>query len=688
MMTEPRLTALALRAGIQIDWTDVAGRDHTVTPAVLRTLLGHMGLPADSDDDIEASEQRLNHDLDRPPPMVIGTAGSPIPLPGTRADDVASFQLTFETGGRLTGTLEPSPGGRLQVPAQTRYGYHELCFAGRRLTLAVAPTRCATLADCCGGAPRKMWGLSAQIYSLRDDWAATGAGDYSALARLARSAAGRGCHAIAISPVHAMFSALPERCSPYAPSSRLFCNAIYIDPLQTFAPDALAAAIRAHDGALLREPAASSLVDWPEVARIRLAILRQLFEHFPENATRLLQHDFREYQRRAGAALQAHALFEALHAHFGRNGMSSWRTWPAAYHDPAAPAAAAFAREHARDVEFHAFLQWLAERGLDHAHQSALDSGMEIGLIGDLAVGTSPDGSHAWSRQPDILPGLSPGAPPDIYNPAGQAWGLCTFGPRALRQRGYAAYIEMLRANLRHTGGVRIDHVMGMQRTWMVPDGAAPADGAYVRYPLTDLLHLTALESVRHRAIIMGENLGTVPDGFNQRIHAQGMLGMSVLWFERNHEGFKPAPQWEEHNIATTSTHDLPTVAGWWTERDLDWQETLSRDTPIDTAPRRAERVHERYLLWNAIKPPQCDPAPPQAPPIGPTLAWVGRTPAPLALIPLEDLLGVVEQPNLPGTVDEHPNWRRRLPLSVQGIFREPDILGRLDTLNHAREGS
>src|SRR5690606_13692586 len=190
-----------------------------------------------------------------------------------------------------------------QLPAQTRIGYHRLSFGRHQLTLAIAPARCASLADRCGGAPGHLWGLNAQIYSLRDDWAATGAGDYSALARLARSAAGKGCQAIAISPVHAMFSAAPERCSPYSPSSRLFCNTLYIDPLQTFSPAALAAAVRASEGPPLREPADRSLVDWPEIARIRLAILRQLFLAFPDNATRLLQHDFHEYRRRAGEAL-------------------------------------------------------------------------------------------------------------------------------------------------------------------------------------------------------------------------------------------------------------------------------------------------------------------------------------------------------------------------------------------------
>jgi 4-alpha-glucanotransferase len=292
--------------------------------------------------------------------------------------------------------------------------------------------------------------------------------------------------------------------------------------------------------------------------------------------------------------------------------------------------------------------------------------------------------SHAWSHREDLLVGLSVGAPPDELNADGQAWGLTTFSPRALRRGGYAPFIAMLRAALRHAGGLRIDHVLGLNRLWLVPRGAAPTQGAYLRYPLDDLLGLVALESWRHRAVMIGEDLGTVPAGFRERMDAAGLLGLRVLWFEREHGLYTDPSRWSARAVATTSTHDVATVRGWWLGRDLDWQARLGRR--VDGA----QRAQERRALWAAFghagvaggaQPADDDPAPV----LDAAVRHVARARSELAVVPLEDLVGEAEQPNLPGTLDEHPNWRRRHGAPTPELLAQPAVAARLDSLRRAR---
>jgi 4-alpha-glucanotransferase len=319
---------------------------------------------------------------------------------------------------------------------------------------------------------------------------------------------------------------------------------------------------------------------------------------------------------------------------------------------------------------------------------------MPVGLIADLAVGADRAGSQAWSRKSQMIHGLSVGAPPDIINNRGQDWGLGAFSPHAMQARGFEAYIEMLRAVFAHCGGVRIDHVLGLARLWMVPDGASSAEGGYLRYPMEDLLRLIALESHRHRAIVIGEDLGTVPAGFDTRIASAGLLGIRVLYFETDGGHFRPPSAWSNQAIATTTTHDLPTVAGWWTGRDLAWRERLDLLAVGETLEAaQAHRADERNAMWqafhhagvtNAWLPGHATAADAEAV-VDAALGYVALTPAPLALIPIEDALGLVEQPNLPGTVETHPNWRRRLPAVADELFARPEVQRRFARLNQTR---
>jgi 4-alpha-glucanotransferase len=330
------------------------------------------------------------------------------------------------------------------------------------------------------------------------------------------------------------------------------------------------------------------------------------------------------------------------------------------------------------------FLQWVADRAFADAQFQARSAGMRIGLVADLAVGMDATGSHAWSRPSDVLGGASIGSPPDAFNAAGQNWTLAAISPRAMVETGFGPFLATLRAALRHAGGVRIDHVMGLARLWLVPDGMDPTQGAYLSYPAEDLLRLVALESHRHRAVVIGEDLGTLPWGFADRLADHAVAGMRVLWFEREDDGFKPSGLWSPTAVAMSSTHDLTPVAGWWRGTDIAARAELDQYAD-GGATERAQRDSDRARLWQAIDPAEPVPAEP-APVVDAALRFVARSPSRLALIPLEDALGLEDQPNLPGTIDEHPNWRRRLDRPVDEALADPAVARRLAVIRRERQ--
>ncbi|MCY1401378.1 4-alpha-glucanotransferase [compost metagenome] len=313
---------------------------------------------------------------------------------------------------------------------------------------------------------------------------------------------------------------------------------------------------------------------------------------------------------------------------------------------------------------------------------------MSIGLIADLAVGADGGGSQAWSRQDELLASLTVGAPPDILNRTGQGWGISAFSPEGLVRNGFRAFIEMLRANFAHCGGLRIDHVMGLQRLWVIPNGSPPADGAYLYYPVDDLLRLLTLESHRHQAIVLGEDLGTVPDGLREKLIARSMLGMRVLLFEQDNTHFKPILDWPDNALATTSTHDLPTLNGWWHGRDIDWNARLGMVDASGEIEWRQHREREREGLRRALsQDPQNfrEESHETDQVLDASVRFLGHTRAPLVLLPLEDALGVEQQANLPGTTDTHPNWSRRLPGYSEALLDGADAARRLELLACAR---
>jgi 4-alpha-glucanotransferase len=642
-MNDAAIRQLARQAGIAVDWTDAADRAQRVSTPSLVRILGALGLPCRTDSEQQESARRLRA-AHANPPLVTATVGTPTPLAGL--DRAMTAELVLEDGWRQSLAL-----GEDSLPPVATPGYHRLRYAGREIVLAVAPRRCVTVGDIAGGA--KLWGLAVQLYSLRRS-GDLGIGDTTGLRALAASAAARGADAVALSPTHSLFPSDPNRYGPYSPSNRLFLNPLLADPADALGAERVVAA------AGNEAPQNRPLIDWTEDARAKFDLLLRLYNDFAvrDLAPRTpLAGRYKAFVADRGTALEKHASFEAEKA---------GGTVPTAY---------------------FLFLQWVADVSFARAQADARAAGMRIGLISDLAVGLDRGGSQVAADPADFLSGLTVGAPPDLFNPKGQDWGLTSFSPQALVESGFDSFIATLRATLRHAGGVRIDHAMGLKRLWLVPEGASPAEGAYLAYPLDDLMRLLALESHRHRAVVIGEDLGTVPPDFRQRCREIGLAGMDVLWFQRDGRRFQAPEQWRDDAVAMTSTHDLPTVAGWWQGADLDLRRGLGLVKEGDSS----ERDEDRRALWRTFVKAKVarggPPAPTQtASVVDAAMGFVARAPDPLALVPLEDIIGTVEQPNLPGTVGEHPNWRRRFARPAAELLDEPAAARRLDILREGRK--
>ena len=657
-MSGQGLKDLAKAAGLAVDWTDFRGGRRTVSDDAMRIILAALGLSANSRGEIVASLDRLAAERRARPPMITAVRGRPVRLAGCAGRAV----LVLETGERRDIVLKADRAGQVTFRAPMAIGYHWLEVGDEATQLAVGPARALDIADLTGG--RKAWGVAAQLYSLNEggDF-----GDFGDLARFAHRMGEAGADAVAVSPTHALFAADLGRYAPYGPSTRLFLNPLYTS------------AVRRAGGE------AGPLIDWPEGAAAKMQALRADYAALAKTGKH--RAAFEAFVREGGAPLLSHARFEALDARFRPTGLYHWRDWPDDFSDAASTAVSALAADDP-EVEVHLYLQWRVDDAAAAAQGSARRAGMAAGLICDLAVGMDGAGSHAWSRPADVLNGVTIGAPPDLLAHDGQTWGLTTFSPTALRAEGFEPFLATVRAALRHAGGVRIDHAIGLEHLWVTPEGAKAAEGAYLRYPFEDLLRLLALESHRHRAIVIGEDLGTVPPGFRARTTAAGVAGMRVLWFEQTKAGgFRAPSRWGRRAAAMTTTHDLPTVAGWWSGHDIDWRERLGAE-PDDVAAARQDRARDAGRLWRAMresgaaagagpKPSQTDAV------VDAALIHVASADCDLVLIAMEDVLGELEQPNLPGMTAPHPNWRRRQPPG-NGLD-QPKVQARLKRLNKAR---
>lgn len=637
-VSDEQLDGLARQAGIDPAWWDIGGGRHAVSPETKRALLAAMHLPAATRGDFMASRARLNS-APPLPSVVTGRVGRMLALPvGQPAPRWATLLREDGTTERWpvdgdTLSMPPLPAGRHRLLPEDRW--ENPCH------VIVAPEGCFLPAVLRGGEHR--FGIAAQLYALRsrDD---QGIGDFTTLRHLVAEAARAGAAMIGLNPLHALFPHDRQQTSPYHPSDRRFLDPIYIDV--SGLPGGAAAPV-------------PGPVDHAAVWRHKREVLRQAVRPVQAMADGLRQF----------------ATFEAIADALGS---SHWQAWPEELRHPDAPGVARFAGRHADEVAFHAFAQTLAEQQLAEAAEAARREGVSLGFYRDLAVGAAPEGAEAWAVQDTLMFAVSVGAPPDPFSATGQVWCLPPPNPAAMRRDGYAAFDALLAANMRHAGALRIDHVMGLRRLFVIPDGATAADGAYLTYPVDDLLAVTALRSQRARCLVVGEDLGTVPEGMAEALAANDILSYSVLWFERRDGRFRPAAEWRHLAAACVSTHDLPTLAGWWSGADIDEKQAIGLLSEAAAAGARAERVRDRTELVEllqdaALLDEEADPLQPITDPIAAAVhAFVSGTPALLALVQADDLAGETVAVNLPGTDRERPNWRRRLGTDVADLLHAP----------------
>ena len=649
------LDRLAREAGIAPFWWDIAGRRHDVGEETKRSLLAAMRLPAASPSDIAESLARLGAAraaAPLPPAMVV-RGGVPITVPLGPSTRGGWLSLVREDGGEARFPLPPNQPRQVVLPPLP-IGRHLLRLEGgpeARCHLAVVPPRCH-LPDALAAA-RRRFGIAAHLYALRRA-GDQGIGDFTALGMLGAAAAGEGAAMVGLNPLHARFPTAPDRASPYHPSDREFLDPIYID---------VAALPGAADERFVGL-AAQDNVDYPGVWAAKRKILEAAFA-----GGAAADPGFEEFVAAGGETLRRFAIFEAI-AEEERS--THWQRWPEALRHPLAPGIAGFAAAHEARVRFAAFLQFVAERQLAVA---AGRSGLALGLYRDLAVGAAPDGAEAWRRQDALLTGVSIGAPPDPFSTAGQVWSLPPPDPLAMAREGYAGFAALLGANMRHAGALRIDHAMGLQRLFLVPDGAAARDGAYLAYPLQDLLGQLALESVRAGCLVVGEDLGTVPAGLPEALAEANVLSYRVLWFEREGAAFRRPARWPARAAACVSTHDLPTLAGWWGGDDIAERRALGLLEAEAAAEAMAERARDKAALLallgeEGLLEGTYDSGAPMSPALAHAVhALIAVSPALLALVQADDLAGERLAVNLPGTDRERANWRRRLRGDIAGLF-------------------
>jgi 4-alpha-glucanotransferase len=627
------LFAEAKARGIQTEFLDGQGHRRVTDEAALKIVLE--SLPP------QTPGLLIGH------PVVV-RAGQP-----ARAGLLPSAKLptTWKiTAGQKVVAKNVAPGRVIVLPEGLPLGVYRLEITDADSTTEDVPLISAP-ARAFAGDFERCWLLAVQLYGIRSrrNW---GIGDFTDLQGLIELAFRLGADGVGLNPLHALFDNRPGDCSPYSPNSRLFLNALYTDveklPGFKLDPETKAALTRIR---------ALDVVDYVAVAGLKWQALRAGFAAFKGNATAAELQDFDRFRDERGALLSRFACFEALRHEFA----GPWWEWPPEWRQPD-DAACADLRTGARgsEIEFVEFVQWSADRQLGAASDLAKKLGMKVGLYLDVAVGVQADGFDAWNEQIAISRHLGVGAPPDPLNTAGQSWGLAGFNASGLEQQNFAPFAEMLRAAMRHAGAIRLDHVLGLKRLYLVPHSFGPADGVYVQMPFEALLAVTAQESVANRCVVIGEDLGTVPEGFRDQMGDWGIWSYLVMMFERDDAGaFKGVDQYWTNALITFNTHDLSTYAGWRGFHDLKVKRSLGIDPgESDEARWHALGMLDEILSQNGIE--------------GYTFysvaRFMARTKSRMLAISLEDLLRIIDQPNIPGTVHEHPNWRQRISVSLEQV--------------------
>ena len=623
------------RYGIEASFTDGTGHTHSIDEQTFHQVAQALGQAPSS-----------------AAPMVIRCVdGVDRDQLVTRLSHLGEWRI-FDADGHLTLLSSDARDVRLSFGA---YRLRGVTSDAAETSLIVAPERAYE------GRFDRRWLLAVQLYGVRSrrNW---GIGDFSDLQDMMRWAAGLGAAGVGLNPLHALFDDEAEDCSPYSPNSRLFLNSIYIDV--TALPE-LPEHFAAENAAEIERLRNSELVDYAGVAALKRRALRLAFDQFRTRTTLRRKSSFDAFRKQRGRTLARFACFEALR----RKYRTAWWEWPEPWRAPDDELLAQFRRgEDADGIVFTEFVQWCAHEQLQACAMLGEELGLPVGLYLDIAVGVKSGGFDAWNEQAAISRRLSVGAPPDQLNTAGQDWGLAGFNTSGLEARGFAPFRDMLAASMRYAGAVRLDHVLGLNRIYVVPSGFPPDRGVYIRMPFEAMLANVAIESVAHRCIMIGEDLGTVPEGFREKLADWAVWSYRVMVFERGEGGtFNPPDSYPAHALVTFGTHDLATFAGWRSGHDIALKQSLHID-PGESFADREQAVHQlQHILEKESG---------QANAFDAVLSYLAQTPSRLLGVAADDLLGVTDQPNVPGTTHEHPNWRRKLPVPVEAWDMAIDIGG------------
>ncbi|MBK5013113.1 4-alpha-glucanotransferase [Pantoea sp. S62] len=661
-------------AGIAAEYINAHGKPQAIPTLTRQRLLAVM---------------QPSHPLSAPlPSAVIFRSGESLSLSPQLSDD-AHWHLISEAGEISSGRCQPAQ--PLHLPPLPE-GYHQLTLQqGAQqwsCRVIIAPARCYEPPALLAG--ESFWGACVQLYTLRSagNW---GIGDFSDLRQMLPEVSARGGAFIGLNPVHALFPSSPESASPYSPSSRRWLNVLYIDvnAVTDFRQSAAAQAWwqLPETQQRLAQARAAEWVDYAAVTRLKIQALSLAWPQFTQrDAIDPEVQAFNAFIREGGESLLHQALFDALHADqiAQDSGRWGWPVWPEALQHPGSPAVQTFLNQHQDQVRFWLWLQWLAAQQLADCWNVCQQQQMPIGLYRDLAVGVAQGGAETWSERDLYCMEASIGAPPDILGPRGQDWGLPPMDPQVMRQRAWEPWIALLRASMRHCGALRIDHVMALMRLWWIPAGESADHGAYVHYPIDDLLAILALESQRHRCMVIGEDLGTVPEAIVDKLRDGGVYSYKVLWFEQTSDaGFRPPAIWPRQAMAVATTHDLPTLRGWWQSDDLTTgaqlglypdkvvlaglyqdrrrakQALLNSLHRVGALPKRAGRDARRTGMSKALNRAM--------------QRYLADSHSALLGLQPEDWLDMAAPVNIPGTSDEYPNWRRKLSVTVEALFSDAE---------------
>lgn len=614
-----------------------------------------------------------------------------------------TWQLQLENGSTsLSGKIKKRG---IQFPQDLPLGYHQLQLHTPKqtinCTIIIAPESCyqpQALQE-----KQKLWGTFLQLYTLRSEqnW---GIGDFGDLKNFIQQFSHYQADFIGLNPIHSLFPANPESASPYSPSSRQWLNIAYIDVNQLTefqqSSDAQTWFNSTEIQQQLNQLRTQDWLDYAQIIPLKLKGLRFAFAKFQQNQAACPNQDFADFVQKGGESLQVQATFDALHQHLSSQfeNQWGWDFWAKEYQDYQSPSVQQFRAEHSDDVEFYAWLQFIADKQLAECNALCQQQNMQIGMYRDLAVGVSANGAETWNDKQLYCLKASVGAPPDVLGPQGQNWGLTPMNPHLLKHTAYRPFIQLVRANMKHCGALRIDHIMSLLRLWWIPKGDSAKNGAYVRYPVDDLIAILALESQRHQCLIIGEDLGTVPKEIVSKLKNAGILSYKIFYFEFDEKGqSRDLNSYPYQAMTTLSTHDLPTINGYWRGYDFELGEQFGvYPDPKILSILQAQRVNAKAQILQRLNEQSISVSPEITAELNSAVSmqfvhllqhYVANVSSGLFGFQPEDWLGMTEPVNIPGTSTQYANWRRRLTANTNDIFANSEIQNLLKTVNQIRKG-